>query len=146
MSIPSHSTVLIGLLISSLLMPMTALADKPDAKYKTHKQNHKTEHNNSAPSDTVNLVSVTLSVLTAKSWAKQYNIYGFKQLPPGIQKKLARGKPLPPGIAKQVLPQPFMHQLPHYVGYEWRAYGSDLVLVALSTAIIADVLQNVFDE
>ncbi|MGL4601682.1 MAG: anti-virulence regulator CigR family protein [Plesiomonas sp.] len=146
MNVQPYSTLLIGLLISSLLAPMPALADKPDAKYKTHKQHLKTEHSNSASFDTADLVSVTLSVLTVKSWAKQYNIYGFKPLPPGIQKKLARGKPLPPGIAKQVLPQSFVQQLPHYAGYEWRAYGTDLVLVALSTAIIADVLQNVFDE
>jgi hypothetical protein len=34
--------------------------------------------------------------------------------------------------------------LPRYPGYEWRVYGSDLVLVAVATAVIADVLLDVF--
>jgi Ni/Co efflux regulator RcnB len=36
-------------------------------------------------------------------------------------------------------------RLPRYDGYEWRIYGSDLVLVATATAVIADVLFDVFD-
>ncbi|MGL5757261.1 anti-virulence regulator CigR family protein [Plesiomonas sp.] len=145
MGTQQRSTLLIGLLISSLLTPVSVLAEKPDTKSKPHKQTHNSEHSDSILSDSTDLASITLSALTAKSWAKQYNIKGFKPLPQGIQKKLARGKPLPPGIAKQVLPQPFMHQLPHYTGYEWRAYGTDLVLVSLSNAIVADVLKNIFD-
>jgi Ni/Co efflux regulator RcnB len=36
-------------------------------------------------------------------------------------------------------------RLPAYPGYEWRIAGSDLVLVAIATAVVADVLLNVFD-
>lgn len=65
-------------------------------------------------------------------------------LPPGIQKNLARGKPLPPGIAKK-LDSRLIGRLPHYDGYEWQQAGTDLILVALATGIIYEVLNGAFD-
>ena len=60
-------------------------------------------------------------------------------------KNVVRGKPLPPGIAKKTLPASMINDLPYYPGYEWRAVGDDLVLVALSTAIVTSVINGVFD-
>ncbi|WP_095188394.1 anti-virulence regulator CigR family protein [Pseudomonas sp. Irchel 3E19] len=65
-------------------------------------------------------------------------------LPPGIQKNLARGKPLPPGIAKK-LDNRLLGHLPHYDGYEWQQAGTDLILVALATGLIYEVLNGAFD-
>ncbi|WP_339545811.1 anti-virulence regulator CigR family protein [Pseudomonas sp. RA_35y_Pfl2_P32] len=65
-------------------------------------------------------------------------------LPPGIQKNLARGKPLPPGIAKK-LDGRLLGHLPHYDGYEWQQVGTDLILVALATGLIYEVLTGAFD-
>ncbi|WP_369991256.1 anti-virulence regulator CigR family protein [Pseudomonas xanthosomatis] len=65
-------------------------------------------------------------------------------LPPGIEKNLARGKPLPPGIAKK-LDGRLLGQLPHYDGYEWMQAGADLILVAVATGIIYEVLNGAFD-
>jgi hypothetical protein len=65
-------------------------------------------------------------------------------LPPGIQKNLARGKPLPPGIAKK-LDGRLNGRLPHYDGYEWQQAGTDLILVALATGLIYEVLNGAFD-
>lgn len=65
-------------------------------------------------------------------------------LPPGIQKNLARGKPLPPGIAKK-LDGRLLGHLPHYDGYEWQQAGTDLILVALATGLIYEVLTGAFD-
>lgn len=65
-------------------------------------------------------------------------------LPPGIQKNLARGKPLPPGIAKK-LDGRLLGQLPRYDGYEWQQAGTDLILVAIATGIIYEVLSGAFD-
>jgi hypothetical protein len=76
----------------------------------------------------------------AKKYAKQYKAYGYKPLPPGIRKNLARGKPIPPGIAMTRLPSAYVNQLPRYNGYEWRGYGTDLVLVQVVSNIIADVI------
>jgi hypothetical protein len=65
-------------------------------------------------------------------------------LPPGIAKNLARGKPLPPGIAKRFDPR-LANQLPRYDGYEWKQIGRDVVLVAIATGIVYEVLRNVLD-
>lgn len=68
----------------------------------------------------------------------------YKPLPPGIRKNLARGKPLPPGIAKKAPPSAMLGRLPRHPGYEWQMAGTDLVLVQVGTAIVADVLKDVF--
>lgn len=65
-------------------------------------------------------------------------------LPPGIAKNLARGKPLPPGIAKN-FDSRVSNQLPRYEGYEWKQTGTDVVLVAIATGIVYEVLRNVLD-
>ncbi|MDD0973788.1 anti-virulence regulator CigR family protein [Pseudomonas fontis] len=65
-------------------------------------------------------------------------------LPPGIQKNLARGKPLPPGIAKK-LDGRLLGHLPRYDGYEWQQAGTDLILVAIATGIIYEVLNGALD-
>ena len=65
-------------------------------------------------------------------------------LPPGIQKNLARGKQLPPGIAKK-LDGRLVGRLPHYDGYEWQQAGTDLILVALATGLIYEILDGAFD-
>ena len=70
---------------------------------------------------------------------------GYKPLPPGIQKNLMRGKPLPPGIAKRGVPSGMLGRLPVHPGYEWLVVGRDLVLMATATAMVADVLHDVFD-
>lgn len=66
-------------------------------------------------------------------------------LPPGIRKNLQRGKPLPPGIAKQQLDPRLVSRLPYHEGYEWLRVGTDLVQVSISTRVINDVLNDVFD-
>ena len=66
-----------------------------------------------------------------------------KPLPRGIAKNLARGKPLPPGIAKQQLPNDLIQRLPPVrAGYERVIVDGQLVLVAIATQVIADVLAD----
>jgi len=65
-------------------------------------------------------------------------------LPPGIQKNLARGKPLPPGIARN-LDNRLLGQLPYYEGYEWKQLGRDVILVGIATGIVHEILENVLD-
>jgi hypothetical protein len=67
-----------------------------------------------------------------------------KPLPPGIAKNLTRGKPLPPGIAKQQLPADLIQRLPPVsVGYERVIVDGRLLLVAVATQVIADILSDV---
>ena len=61
-------------------------------------------------------------------------------LPPGIAKNYARGKPLPPGIAKRYLPADLRPRLPAYQGYELVVVDRDVLLVAIATGIIVDIL------
>lgn len=90
-------------------------------------------------------VDSDISFSRARSLAVNYGLVGYQALPPGIAKNLARGKPLPPGIAKKTLPASMINDLPYYPGYEWRAVGDDLVLVALSTAVVTAIINGVFD-
>lgn len=87
---------------------------------------------------------VGISVGEAQRFARKENLRGYRPLPPGIRRNLRRGHPLPPGIEMRPVPAPMLRHLPPpRPGYEWRVAGSDLVLVAVSSAIIADVLVNV---
>ncbi|NYT67345.1 hypothetical protein [Pusillimonas noertemannii] len=36
-------------------------------------------------------------------------------------------------------------RLPRYPGYEWRIAGTDLILIAVGSMIVADILYDVFD-
>jgi hypothetical protein len=90
-------------------------------------------------------VSIGITIGDARRLATSYELTGAKPLPPGIAKNLARGKPLPPGIAKTRLPDPFIAELPYHQGYEWQRIGRDLVLVAVGTLIVAEILEHVFD-
>ena len=94
--------------------------------------------------DVGNDVDARVSFDHARHLALNYGLTGYESLPPGIAKNLARGKPLPPGIAKKTVPASMLDQLPSYLGYEWRVVGDDLVLIALSTAIVTSVINGVF--
>jgi Ni/Co efflux regulator RcnB len=64
-------------------------------------------------------------------------------LPPGQARKYARGKRLPPGIAKQSLPPDLERRLPVQAGYQYVAVDSDVLLIAVSTGIVVDILMDV---
>ncbi|MBM5461213.1 RcnB family protein [Pseudomonas sp. P66] len=83
------------------------------------------------------------SVLSVLSRYHNYWSPG-SELPPGIQKNLARGKSLPPGIAKK-LDGRLLGHLPRYDGYEWQQVGTDLILVTIATGIIYEVLNGALD-
>lgn len=89
-------------------------------------------------------VGVTITAGEARQIAVNNRFTGYSSLPPGIAKNLARGKPLPPGIAKKLVPDQMIAQLPRYDGYEWRVAGTDLILVAIGTLVVAEILNDVF--
>ncbi len=77
-----------------------------------------------------------------RDWYRLHPVGGVEALPPGIRKRLARGKPLPPGIAKQVAPAGLRSRvrLPH--GYEIVEVGLDVLLVEVATSIVHDILMD----
>jgi hypothetical protein len=95
--------------------------------------------------DSTGLIYADITVSLAREYAMDYGLSGYSSLPPGIRKNLARGKPLPPGIAKKMVPGSMLGRLPRYDGYEWRIAGTDLILIAVATAVVADILYDVFD-
>lgn len=65
-------------------------------------------------------------------------------LPPGIQKRLAKGKSLPPGIAKKVeLPKTLNHHLKMSPEVKIIVIGSSVVVINPLDNLILDILQNV---
>lgn len=61
--------------------------------------------------------------------------------PPGIH--LVRGQPLPRGYYGERLDNRALAHLPYYNGYEWRRAGGDIVLIAVATGIVYEVLDGV---
>jgi hypothetical protein len=70
-------------------------------------------------------------------------VHGAEALPPGIRKRLARGKPLPPGIAKKVAPQELRSLVGFPAGYELVEAGVDVLLVEVSTGVVHDILMDI---
>lgn len=137
----------LALFVATQLAGAPAMAAPPEGKGKPDKaqKQHDKGENKSDSHDSSVLVTAAITIEQARRLAISNNYTGYGALPPGIRKNLGRGKPLPPGIAKKAVPGPLLAQLPHHPGYEWQVCGSDLVLVAVATAIIADVLVGVFD-
>lgn len=120
---------------------------KPDRAEKQASKEHKKEKKGkkSRGNDPeVSLVLAGITVAQARRLAVDYRYTGYSPLPPGIMKNLARGKPLPPGIGKKMVPSRMLSRLPRHDGYEWRIAGTDLILVAAATGMVADVLSGVF--
>ncbi len=89
---------------------------------------------------------VTLSVGQRESIRTYYAAHpraDLEALPPGIRKKLARGKPLPPGIAKKVAPGDLASMIAVPAGYQVVEVGLDVLLVEVATGIIHDILMDV---
>ena len=68
---------------------------------------------------------------------------GVEGLPPGIRKRLQRGKPLPPGIAKRAAPPGVQAAANLPEGFEVIEVGLDVLLVEIATSVIHDVLMDV---
>lgn len=133
-------------LIAALLAThaaVPAFADPPEGRGKGKYGKHQEA---SESSSVTALVSAGITATIARQHALDSGVKmgSYKPLPPGIQKNLARGKPLPPGIAKKAAPSAMLDRLPKHPGYEWQLAGTDLVLVQIGTAIVADVLKDVF--
>ncbi len=91
-------------------------------------------------------ISVTLSPdmkVQVRDFYSVRDASGVKPLPPGIRKRLARGKPLPPGIAMTRVPQGLSSGLRLPSGFELVEVGLDVLVVEVATSLIHDVLMDV---
>lgn len=145
---PTTIRTVIGAMALSLIAT-PVLADPPHGKGKgkgKHQQYVDAPAVAPAPNVSANVGPVTINVSfdQVRRIAIDSGAHRYQPLPPGIRKNLARGKPLPPGIAKKYAPAPMISRLPVHPGHEWRVVGTDLVLVAIATAVVADILIDVF--
>ena len=60
--------------------------------------------------------------------------------PPGV--RLVRGQPLPRNYYGERLDNRALAHLPQYPGYEWRRSGGDIVLIAIGTSIVYQILDG----
>ncbi|MGD8495895.1 MAG: anti-virulence regulator CigR family protein [Gemmatimonadales bacterium] len=95
-------------------------------------------------------VAVTASVTLTKAMQADIRDFyahraptGAQALPPGIRRRLARGKPLPPGIAKRFAPDGLRSRLHLPDGYALMEVGFDVLLVEVATNVIHDKLMDV---
>jgi Ni/Co efflux regulator RcnB len=63
-------------------------------------------------------------------------------LPPNIH--VVKGHPLPRGYGRR-LDDRSLQYLPRYDGYEWRRLGTDVVLVAIGSGIVYEILEGVLN-
>lgn len=139
----------LGGLVLVAVLPRASWAKPPDdAKGQKPKPTGKDGKSHKAQQEGADVsLSVGISLSQARALAVEIGrpTLGYKPLPPGIRKNLARGKPLPPGIARTRLHEAYLSRLPRHPGYEWVAAGTDLMLVALASGLIAEVFLGVFD-
>lgn len=120
------------------------VADPPEGKGKGKHKRGDAEESATASATSLAMAGITAAVARQYAIDSGVKAGGSKPLPPGIRKNLARGKPLPPGIARKHAPPSMLGRLPQHPGYEWQMAGTDLVLVQIGTAMVADVLKDVF--
>ena len=63
-------------------------------------------------------------------------------LPPGVH--IVKGHPLPRGYGRR-LDERSLQYLPRYDGYEWRRLGPDIVLIAIGSGIVYEILDGVLN-
>ncbi|MCC2595702.1 anti-virulence regulator CigR family protein [Pusillimonas sp. MFBS29] len=115
-------------------------------RYYDYFDDHRDRHGHLRGDDLLgDLVYAGITAALAREYALDFGLGGYSTLPPGIRENLARGKPLPPGIAKKMVPGSLLGRLPRHPGYEWRVAGTDLILISVATAVVADILYDVFD-
>ena len=84
--------------------------------------------------------------LTAQRTIREYYAdkpRSVREVPPGVARNYARGRKLPPGIARRPLPPELVARLPARPGYQYVAVDRDVLVVAVSTGIVTDILLDV---
>ena len=124
-------------IVIALAVTAPAMAQK-----NTHGNADRNQPTQSAPSTTSQSLFGAATERSIRSYFQTHQT-APQGLPPGIAKKLARGKPLPPGIAKRALPAGLQGQLPSFPGREIVIVDRDVLLVDLATQVVVDILKRV---
>jgi hypothetical protein len=123
------------LLVGTLALSMwVLLAGQAEA------QSH---HHKATAEVTAGITLTSSQQQSIKVYYASHRRWGAKALPPGMQKRLAQGKPLPPGIAKKLAPDALSSKIGLPAGYQLMEVGLNVVLVEAATGIVRDLLRNV---
>ncbi|EIK52605.1 integral membrane protein [Stutzerimonas stutzeri TS44] len=131
------TALLAGIATAQAQPPHDGKPGRGDKANKNHAPRYDQDYRRHGPSVDIGDVRITLR-------SHRDLLAPVSALPPGIERNLSRGKPLPPGIARKMDGRLLSH-MPYYPGYEWRQVGRDVVLVAIATGIVYEILDNVFD-
>ncbi|MCC7428936.1 MAG: hypothetical protein IT557_18745 [Alphaproteobacteria bacterium] len=99
-------------------------------------------HGNAGPSGGVAVRFTTTDITRIRSYYATRPYIQPQGLPPGIQRRLARGKPLPPGIAKRFAPPDLVGQLGLRSGLQVLVMGASIVLVDAATQVVYDITSH----
>jgi Ni/Co efflux regulator RcnB len=124
---------------SVLVLAALALAATPAAAEPGGKPHRQAEQGRATDWGSVIITAAEQALI--REYFQQHPMGNVASLPPGIQKKLARGKPLPPGIAKK-FPAGLSGRLPPRPGYAYRVVGADVLLVEVATGVIVDLVRD----
>lgn len=122
--------------------PASALAQGRDKADTAPARTERMEKIDTAPVTTSVRISPDVRVRIQDYYSNHHG-RGVESLPPGIRKRLARGKPLPPGIAKRALPADLLSRIRVPRGYEVVEVGMDVLLVEVATHVVHDILRDV---
>lgn len=81
---------------------------------------------------------------SARAWAEAAQVAGQAPAPAHQRRRIVRGKPLPSDVKFQRPPAEMLLKLPVYKGFEWRMVGWDLVLIRQTSAVVHDIVFDVF--
>ncbi len=148
--------VVTKLLMLAVLTQILPVITKSAAAKKPHPHKHRTnssQNNNYSHSASLNQIQRANLVNILQGRDRDFDLSpairveidnGVSSLPPGIQKKLNKGKRLPPGIAKKtVLPKAVNRHLNISSDATIIAIGSSVVIINPQN-IILDVLHSIF--
>lgn len=76
-----------------------------------------------------------------RNYYRQHKMHQYKPLPPRARFRI--GYRRPPNVVYYDVPPVLLARLPHYPGYRYYMAGNDIILVAIATGIIVDILVNV---
>jgi hypothetical protein len=131
-------------LLAALLAPLPALAQPPEGRGQGRGQGggqgNSGRGGNQGRGGAAGLGAVELNIV--QLWLGANPGFVAQPLPPGMQNRLARGKPLPPGIARRTLPPDLLGQLPRKPGHDYALVGASLVLIELATGAVAGLLAD----
>lgn len=131
------------ILASSLVFGASLLLATPDSGF-AQSRDRGPDHAGGPSAVVTSSISLSPDVrILIKNFYSSREPVGAEALPPGIRKRLARGKPLPPGIAKRFLPGDLRSRIEIPKGYQIIEVGLDVLLVEVATNIVHDVLMDV---